>query len=554
MTHAPLHIAIAQLNFWVGDIAGNTQKIIHAIHEARDKLQADIIIFPELALCGYPPEDLLLRADFHQQCQQALKEIAQQVKNIDVVLGHPQRISPLPQGEREYLHYNAASIIRDQKILATYHKQYLPNYGVFDEMRYFASGNMPCLFDLKGIPTGIIICEDMWHPKPMAQAKQAGAQLIICINASPFDIQKAEERIYFAKQRIAENALPIIYAHGVSGQDDLVFDGGSFVMDTEGEVVLQEEFFMEKLINFPLFPPSSGLRPLTRPAATLSHEERGNNVERAYRALVLAVRDYINKNNFPGVLIGVSGGIDSALTLAIAVDALGKERVEAVLLPSRYTSEFSMQLATTIAQNFDVKTTIISIENGFAGFLASFTQEGEEEGTVVNQNLQSRCRGVIMMALSNRSGKLVLTTGNKSEMAVGYATLYGDMAGGFAVLKDVPKTLVYELSHYRNALDPLIPAEIIQRAPTAELAPNQTDEDTLPPYAILDPIIELYVERDYSAASIIAAGFAAETVRKVIAMIDRSEYKRRQAAPGPRITRRSFSRERRYPITSQYKS
>jgi NAD+ synthase (glutamine-hydrolysing) len=535
-----LRIVAAQLNFWTGDIHGNTQKIIHASKQARDQLHADVIVFPELALCGYPPEDLLLRPDFHTQIEGALLEIQQKIHGIDMVIGHPHRT---PTGL-----YNAASVIRNGERLFIYHKQCLPNYGVFDEKRYFIPGSAACIFSVKNIPIAVTICEDIWHPAPVAQAQSAGAELIVCLNASPMDIKKSDRRENILRTRIRETGLPIIYVHGVGGQDDLIFDGGSMALDEQGKICAHAGFYEEKLLPITI---ETNHRLVMHPQLVppaLSIEAT------AYRGLVLAVRDYIYKNGFKGALIGLSGGIDSALTLTIAIDAIGKENVHAVLMPSRYTSEISIQAAKEQVEKQGVISHYISIEPIFQAFLNSLS--ADFSGLPIDQteeNLQARCRGTLLMALSNKTGRLVLTTGNKSEMAVGYATLYGDMAGGFAVLKDVPKTLVYRLAHYRNQLSAVIPQIVIERPPTAELALQQKDEDSLPPYAILDPILEMYVEQDKSPAEIIAAGFTKETVYGVIAMVDRNEYKRRQAAPGPRITTRAFTRERRYPITSKYR-
>ncbi len=530
-----LRIIIAQLNFPVGDITGNTQKMIAATQQARDELKGDMIIFPELALSGYPPEDLLLRTDFHQQIQQALQAICAQTTGITVVLGYPEKTGAQL--------YNAVCVIENGNVILNYRKQYLPNFGVFDEMRYFNAGNQTGIFTHKGIRFGIIICQDLWHPEPIAIAAKAGAQIIICPNASPFETTKTQQRENVLQQRIAEQKLPIIYTNLICGQDDLIFDGGSLVMNAQQQICVQGDFFQEQLL--PVDIDLNTQQPLaTALPAPLTVEEK------VYQGLVLAVREYVNRNKFPGVLIGVSGGIDSALVLAIAVDALGKDRVHGVVLPSRYTSELSMRLLNEIIKNFAVPTIGISIENSFQSFLDSLAPVFQDlPKDITEENLQARCRGVLMMALSNQTGNLVLTTGNKSEMAVGYATLYGDMAGGFAVIKDVYKTLVYRLARYRNSISPQIPQAIIDRPPTAELAPDQKDQDTLPPYDILDPILELYIEQDSSVASIIAQGFDENTVKKVIKLIHASEYKRRQAPPGPRVTSRALGRERRYPIT-----
>lgn len=533
-----LRIVIAQLNFFVGDIEGNTQKIITAIQKARDELHGDLVLFPELALCGYPPEDLLLRSDFEESIKHAVKIIQEISTDIDVVLTLPEYTS---NGV-----YNAAYVIRDKKIIATYHKQCLPNYEVFDEKRYFINGSSACVFEIKNIKCGIVICEDLWHPEPIMLAKQAGAHLVLNPNASPFDLKKHAARINVVSERVKENSLPIIYANHICGQDDLVFDGGSFAMDARGIVCTQAEQFEEKL--FPVDIKINSHIEITKSNLPKLREEAA-----VYNALVLAIRDYVNKNNFAGALLGLSGGIDSALTLAIAVDALGKDRVEAVLLPSRYTTDLSTALGKKQTSLLSIKSEEISIEPSFKAFLESLKSIFSGlPANVTEENIQARCRGTILMALSNKSGKILLNTSNKSELAMGYGTLYGDMAGGYAVLKDVPKTLVYKLANYRNSIDAVIPQEVIERAPTAELAPNQKDQDTLPPYATLDSILEMYIEQDKSLADIVAAGFAENTVRKVISTVEKNEYKRRQAAPGPRITPRAFGRERRYPMTSKF--
>jgi NAD+ synthase (glutamine-hydrolysing) len=535
-----IRFAVAQLNFSVGDIAENTQKIIEASVRARDELKADVIIFPELALCGYPPEDLLLRNDFFDQIQSALTLIQQKTQGIDIVLGHPHRHAKKT--------YNSASVIRDQKIISDYHKQCLPNYGVFDEARYFSPGHQECLFAIKNISIGLIICEDIWHPQTMKQAKQAGAQLIICINASPFSIDKFQEREDIVKDRVIENKLPVIYVHGVGAQDDLVFDGGSFAMNNDGKICAHANVFKEELWSVDV-----ETQPVNILSQTLPHPL--SIEERVYSALVLSVRDYVNKNNFKGVLIGLSGGIDSALTLCIAVDALGLDRVHVAVLPSRYTSKLSHDLLQAQLKKLPVKTSEISIEPTYNALLNSLANDFKNlPPDITEENLQSRCRGIILMALSNKTGYMVLTTGNKSEMATGYATLYGDMVGGYAVLKDVSKTLVYRLANYRNTVSEVIPSGIITRPATAELKENQTDQDTLPPYEILDAILKLFIEEDKSISEIIAKGYEAKTVERVVALINRNEYKRRQSAPGPRITQRAFTRERRYPITSGFKS
>ncbi len=531
---------MGQLNFLVGDIEGNCAKIIRSITEACKQFKAELLVLPELAITGYPPEDLLLRPDLHQQVQAALTKICQHTHDIDVLLGYPQ------QTEKGI--YNAAAYIREGQVLACYFKRHLPNYGVFDEKRYFIPGDSVTIIELKGIKIGLQICEDLWYTAPYAETVAAGAELIIGINASPYDMEKSQERETILQQRIAEQHCPIINVHCVGGQDELVFDGGSLAMDAQGHICQQAPYYEETLCPVDIDIESGTVQiaqqPLPAPLSELEH---------IYKTLVLGVKDYISKNKFNGALLGLSGGIDSALTLAIAVDALGADKVEVVLMPSRFTAQMSIDDSITMANNLGIKYHCISIEKSFEAFLTSlapcFTNTQADK---TEENIQARCRGILLMALSNKFGKLVLTTGNKSEMAVGYATLYGDMAGAFAVLKDVPKTLVFELSKYRNTLKPDIPQRIIDRPPSAELAQDQKDEDSLPPYPVLDDILARYVEQDQSTQDIIAAGFDEETVRKVLTMVDRTEYKRRQAAPGIRITRRAFGRERRYPITSGF--
>ena len=537
---ARLRIVMAQLNPLVGGIEQNVQRIADAIGQARDQFQAHVVVFPELALTGYPPEDLLLRPEFQVRVMAGLAHVQQQTTGIDVILGYSHHAS----GGL----YNAASLIRDRRIVATYHKQQLPNYSVFDEKRYFTAGTEPCVVDIQGHTVGITVCEDVWMAEPARQCREQGAQLIININASPFHLHKQAERQHTVRQRTRETALPIVYLNMVGGQDELVFDGQSFVMSAKGDVTQQAPGFSEGLYLAEFAPTAGGLAPV--PAEC--HRDYSLE-ESVYQCLVLGVRDYIKKNNFRGVVLGLSGGIDSALTLAIAADALGKDRVEAVMMPSQYTADMSVEDARAQAQTLGVEYRVIPIKPLFDSFLDALRDEFA--GTAVDsteENIQARCRGVLLMAISNKKGKIVLTTGNKSEMAVGYATLYGDMAGGFSALKDVPKTLVYRLARYRNTIAPVIPQRVLDRPPSAELAPDQTDQDTLPDYAVLDRIIEAYVEQDRSIADMIAMGLPEADIRKTVRMIDINEYKRRQAAPGVRITRRAFGRDRRYPITSGY--
>ena len=538
-----LKIAMAQLNFFVGDIVGNTKKIIETAKNARFHLGADAVVFPELAITGYPPEDLLLRPRFLDLADNAIHEIKRSVKDIDILVGYPLETA---KGL-----YNALVLIRDGEVAATYYKQEIPNYSVFDEKRYFLAGNEPCVVKIKDIPVGLTVCEDIWFPGPIQQAADAGAQLVINVNASPYHLNKSKERIAVLRQRIKENQLPILYVNLVGGQDELVFDGESFVMDETGKVCNRAPVFEEGvyIAEFKI-DEDNKVQPVPSTIAT-PHSE----VESAYQALVLGVKDYVEKNRFPGIIVGLSGGIDSGLTLAIAADAIGPDRVEAVMMPSRYTSQISLEDARKEAQNLGVRYHEISIEPVFQSTLDVLREEFEgKEVDTTEENIQARCRGMILMALSNKSRKIVLTTGNKSEMAVGYATLYGDMAGGFNALKDVPKTLVYRLAEYRNTQSPVIPLRVIHRAPSAELAPDQKDSDALPDYGELDGILELYVEQDKSIAEIVNEGFDRAVVEQVIKMVDLNEYKRRQAAPGVRITRRAFSRDRRYPITCGFKS
>jgi len=530
-----LNIVLAQLNLHVGNIQGNLIKLINAAEKARDILNADVIVFPELSITGYPPEDLLFRKAFIRAAEEGLEQFKEKVRHIYCVIGHPLVI-------KNKL-FNACSVIHNGEILGCYLKQYLPNYSIFDEYRYFTPGSEPCVVSIKNIPVGITICEDVWHDAPIKQAKAAGARLILSPNASPFEVDKHEQRERILEDRAKESDLPIIYVNCIGGQDELVFDGGSMAINNEGKICQHAGFFNETLVPIECVMENNKIHMDAKKIKLPTKEEL------IYQALVLGVQDYVEKNQFPGVLVGVSGGIDSALVLAIAVDALGKERVDAIIMPSRYTSEMSMEDALTLSSNLAVHHEIISIEAAFSSFLTSLHLK---EPGITEENLQSRCRGTLIMAISNQTGKIVLTTGNRSEMTVGYATLYGDMAGGLDVLKDIPKTLVYQLANYRNQIKKVIPQRIIDRAPTAELAPNQKDEDSLPPYPILDKILQLYLNEELSTDDIIAQGFDSTTVRKVIQLIHKSEYKRRQAPIGIRVNHKAFGRDRRYPITSGF--
>ncbi|MDF3055305.1 MAG: synthetase [Gammaproteobacteria bacterium] len=535
-----LKIVMAQLNFLVGDIGGNAQTIIAAIREAKEKHHADLIIFPELALSGYPPEDLLYRPDLHERIKNVLPSILASSLGINVILG-------LPWKEANQ-YYNQAVVISSGKIAYRYNKQKLPNYSVFDEKRYFTPGDSPCVVDIHGVKVGIAICEDLWFPEPIAALKQAGAELIVSINASPFAKGKINKRVEVIAQRAIETRVPIIYVNMVGAQDQLVFDGGSMILDDKGNVLLYINNFNKKLemSEFKLKKRIfciAGDHPFSKTS----------DVSLIYQALVLGVRDYLQKNHFSRALIGLSGGIDSALTLAIAVDALGKNNVEAIMMPSRYTTTLSLKEAEAQAKLLGVQYQVLPIEPIYQVFLKTlspmFTNKPID---TTEENLQARCRGTLLMAISNKTRALVLATSNKSEMAVGYSTLYGDMVGGFCVLKDVFKTLVYQLARWRNEQSPAIPQAVIDRPPSAELAENQKDEDSLPPYPMLDAILEKYIERDESIESIVQAGFDRELVLKISKMVDRNEYKRQQSAPGVRITEHAFGKDRRYPITSGF--
>jgi len=542
MVDENIQIALAQINLCVGDIKGNTKLIIENILRAKEQYQADIVIFPELAITSYPPEDLLLRPALHLQIKNSLKDICKTARGIDVIIGYPL----LSEGKL----YNSCSLLSGGNIKKTYHKQLLPNYGVFDEKRYFESGDKTILFDLHGVPTALSICEDIWEESPCQKAKDAGAKLIININASPYHSEKAAMREELLKSRALESGLDIIYVNLIGGQDELVFDGDSMAVNNRGKIIFRAPQFTEGLypVRYSETHDEKFSAPEDYSYAALSEKES------IYTALVLGVKDYVQKNGFTGAVIGLSGGIDSALTLTIAVDALGAENVEVLIMPSQYTASMSNEDAQSQAETLGVRFSIIPIGEAFSAFndLLSERFANSPEDTT-EENIQARCRGILLMAISNKTGKLVLTTGNKSEMSVGYATLYGDMAGGFAPLKDIPKILVFELAEWRNRQQQVIPQRVIDRPPSAELREDQKDEDSLPPYATLDPVLERYIELDQSPAEIIESGFDAEIVKQIASLVDRNEYKRRQAAPGVRISKRAFGRDRRYPITSAYK-
>ncbi|MSR13128.1 MAG: NAD+ synthase [Gammaproteobacteria bacterium] len=535
----PIHVALAQINLCVGDIAGNADRIITTAQRARDEFGANLVVFPELALTGYPPEDLLFRPGLHRRVATELHRITNTTTGVTIVLGYPEATA-------EGL-YNTACVLQDRTLVSTYRKQRLPNYAVFDEKRYFTPGHSPTVVEIAGIKFSLSICEDIWDPETALAARVAGAEVILNLNASPYSLNKRHARLNALRAAQRASGLPILYCNLVGGQDELVFDGGSVALDQQGTVIASVADFEESLMVLTLTRESTGIH-LQGPQALPTHDE-----ETIYRALVIGIRDYVAKNRFQGAVLGLSGGIDSALTLALAVDALGADNVTAISMPSRYTAQMSIDDALTQARTSGCESHLVPIEAPFSAFnqvLAPIF--AGRAADVTEENIQARCRGVILMAISNKTGRIVLTTGNKSEMAVGYATLYGDMAGGFAPLKDCPKTLVYRLAAWRNQQGSVIPERVIERPPSAELRPDQKDSDSLPPYEVLDPILELYIERDLTPHEISARGYDLATVKRVAAMVDRNEYKRRQAAPGVRISERAFGRDRRFPITSRY--
>jgi NAD+ synthetase len=535
-----MHLAIAQINCTVGDIAGNSEKIAIAASKAKAE-GASLLITPELALTGYPPEDLLLREDFNQASETALLELAKKTQGIALLVGHPRVF--------EGACYNAASVLQNGKVIATYHKQALPNHTVFDELRYFKAGTAPLVFEHQGVKCGVLICADIWEANPAKLAKEAGAEILLTLNASPYHMGKQDSRHEVARQRVLETGLALVYTNLVGGQDELVFDGASFVLDRSGVVVQQLPTFEEafSIVEIDCVAGNKANPNLAQITPVLSTEAS------VYQALTLGLKDYVTKNKFKGVVLGLSGGIDSALTLSVAVDALGAEQVRVVMMPSEFTADMSVSDAHLMADITGVRYSELPIGPLFDLFRETLSDEfaGLPFDTT-EENLQARIRGMLLMALSNKFGSIVLTTGNKSEMAVGYSTLYGDMAGGFALLKDVPKTLVYQLSNYRNSISLVIPERIITRPPSAELRHDQKDQDSLPAYEILDAIMEAYVEHDASHADILAMGYRAQDVNRVTSLIDRNEYKRRQSPIGVRVTQRGFGKDRRYPITSKF--
>ena len=559
-----MRIAIGQMNCTVGDLSGNAKKILEFADRARQR-GADVLLTPELSLCGYPPEDLLLREDFREACDRALAELASKIRGITVVVGHPHEVG----GKL----YNAASVLQDGNVAAVYHKRDLPNYTVFDEERYFESDGSPCVVEVNGVRVGVNICEDVWGPEgesavrdaPAAggvnvginicadvwepeapkRAQAAGAQVLLVLNASPFHINKLRTRYEVVRDRTAETGMAVVFCNLVGGQDELVFDGASFVMDGRGKLTHQLPAFEEALAIVEVGQDG----PL--PGEIVPEPDVDASI---YKALCLGVRDYLGKNGFSDALLGLSGGIDSALTLCIAVDAIGADKVHAVMMPSQFTAGISVEDSREMVKRLGVRYSEIAIKPMFDTFMQSLAPHfGDRPFDATEENLQSRIRGTLLMALSNKHGSIVLTTGNKSEMSTGYATLYGDMAGGFAVLKDLTKKFVYRLSRYRNTVSAVIPERIIERAPSAELRPNQVDQDSLPPYDVLDAIVERYVEQDQSVAEIVVAGFRREDVDKIVRLIHINEYTRRQAPVGIRITPRGFGKDWRYPITNKYR-
>ncbi len=539
-----LRCVMAQLNMAVGDVDGNTSRIVAAANEARDQYNADIVMLPELAVSGYPPEDLLFHSGMRLQVAKSLQRLQNEVRGITLIAGYPEYVGTTI--------YNAAIVIRDGNVIANHRKACLPNYRVFDEKRYFTPGTLSTIIDIDGLKAGVLVCEDIWDGVPARQAREAGAQVLLVINASPYEVDKQSQREQqVVKQRIHENGIPVVFLNLIGGQDELVFDGNSFVMNDGGLVTQRAPAFVEGMYPVDLAIDGSGkVHPISGELVPLQGQE-----ESVYGALVLGTRDYVTKHKFPGVVMGLSGGIDSALTLVIAVDALGADRVHSVAMPSRYTSQMSNDDAALQARQMQVKHSEISIEGMFEATLAALKQEFEGRAPDTSEeNIQSRCRGVLLMGISNKTGKMLLTTGNKSEMAVGYATLYGDMAGGFAPIKDCSKMLVYRLCRWRNSRSPVIPERVIDRPPSAELRPDQKDTDSLPPYEVLDPILEAFIEEDLSVDQISARGFDRAIVGRILDMVKRNEYKRRQAPPGVRVSGRAFGRDWRYPITSGYKS
>jgi NAD+ synthase (glutamine-hydrolysing) len=538
---ARLRVGLAQLNFLVGDAQGNAARVIDTVQRARASVQPDLLVFPELTLSGYPPEDLLFHGGFRQAIDRALATVREAVRGMGVIVGYPEYVG------RDI--YNSAALLCDGVLVANHRKSELPNYKVFDEKRYFRAGTDATVFEHRGFRIGLLVCEDIWECDAASRARDAGAELLIIINASPFEVHKQDERERVTRERIADVKLPVAYVNMLGGQDELVFDGNSFVMDAAGKVVMRAPGFTEGTYLVEFVRDNGRVVPVPGIVAPELPD-----VASVYQALVMGVRDYVTKHGFPGVVMGLSGGVDSALTLAIAADALGPERIHAVMMPSRYTATMSLEDAQEQARRMGVHYSVIPIEGMFDATLAALAGEfADRKPDTTEENIQSRCRMLLLMGISNKTGRMLLTTGYKSEMAVGYATLYGDMAGGFAPIKDCSKLLVYRLAAYRNRNGEIIPQRVIDRPPSAELRPDQKDSDSLPPYEVLDAILEAFIEEDLSVDQIQARGFDRATIGRVLDLVKRNEYKRRQAPPGVRVSRRAFGRDWRYPITNGYR-
>ena len=538
---SPLCVAMAQIDPCVGDVPGNTERVIATARRARDELGAGVVVFPELTLTGYPPEDLLFRPDFIHSVGEALARLRDELDDMTVVVGFPHH-------ERGLL-YNAAAVIRGGVVEGIYHKHHLPNGGVFDDKRYFHAGDAPLVVEIAGVRCGVTICEDLWHPGPARWAADAGAEVLFNLNASPFHEGKSADREAVIRARQGEAGLPVVYVNLVGGQDEVVYDGASVAYAADGTLVARAATFAEDLCPVSLHREGQRVVPGAAPPAPLPDDDA-----LLYQALVRGLADYVDKNGFPGVVLGLSGGIDSAFSAVVAVDALGAERVRGVMLTSRYTSEESLEDAAECARLLGIGYDVVDIDGPFQACMDRLAPLfGDRPADTTEENMQSRTRGLLLMALSNKLGHMVLATGNKSEYAVGYATLYGDMCGGFAPLKDVYKTRIYRLAEWRNGSGRVVPQRVIDKAPSAELRADQRDSDSLPDYPVLDGILAAYLEGESSVADLVEAGWADADVRQVVALLHRNEYKRRQAAPGVKVTRRAFGRERRYPITSGYR-
>ncbi|MFZ9708658.1 MAG: NAD+ synthase [Steroidobacteraceae bacterium] len=555
MSLPSLQLALAQTNLLVGDVSGNTERLV-ALAQTAHSRGARLLVTPELALAGYPPEDLLFHRGLRRQLDAAIERLTNTSRDLALLVGLPEYASAMTDHGTPRL-FNAAWWLESGRVRARHRKHCLPNYRVFDEKRYFEPGSGATVVELDGFRLGLLVCEDIWEREPAHEAVAAGAEALLVINASPFEIGKQDARERVVRERVTELGVPVIYLNLVGGQDELVFDGQSFALDADGELAMRASACEESLLDLALTRDATGKVAF---AAGAPIAPPLDEVDSVYRALVLGTRDYVEKHRFPGVVLGLSGGVDSALTLAIAVDALGADRVQAVMMPSRYTSTMSLEDAATQARSLGVQYSVIPIEGMFEATLAALASEfAGRAPDATEENIQSRCRMQLLMGISNKTGRMLLTTGNKSEMAVGYATLYGDMAGGFAPIKDCSKQLVYRLAHRRNEMvgssggPPVIPWRVIEREPSAELRPDQKDSDSLPPYEILDPILAAFIEEDLSVEEIVARGFERTTVVRVLNLVQRNEYKRRQAPPGVRVSGRAFGRDWRYPITSGYR-